>query len=95
MPPSRLKFRPAVAVVIEIIPVAEAQVGSVTANSGAVGAPGKGTILIFADGAEIHPAEFVTEKSYDPGRSPVIVVLDPAPAFAPGLIVQLPAGKVV
>jgi hypothetical protein len=47
----------------------------------------------LADANEVHPTELVTVKLYVPTASPDIVVLDPVPAMAPGLIVQLPAGK--
>src|SRR5271154_5316301 len=47
----------------------------------------------LADAGEIHPAALVTVKLYVPAKSPVIVVVAPVPAIAPGFIVQLPAGN--
>ena len=47
----------------------------------------------LADAGETHPAALVTVKAYVPGIKPDKVVLAPEPAIAPGLIVQLPAGK--
>ena len=47
----------------------------------------------LADGEEEHPAAFKTVKLYVPATSPVTVVLAPVPVIAPGLMVQLPAGK--
>jgi hypothetical protein len=47
----------------------------------------------LADAGEVHPAALVTVKLYVAGESPIIVVLAPDPVTAPGLIVQLPAGK--
>jgi hypothetical protein len=77
-----------------MLPVASAQVGWVIAPiTGIDGAPGYGTITTSADGGEIHPASLVTVKLYVPAASPDIVVAAPVPGIAPGLIVQLPAGK--
>ena len=50
-------------------------------------------ITTFAEGDEVHPAAFVTVKLYVPAANVEIVVVAPVPAIAPGLIVQLPAGK--
>ena len=60
---------------------------------GAAGAPGTALITTLADAGEVQPAAFVTVKLYVPGVSPVIVLLPPDPAIAPGSIVQLPAGR--
>jgi hypothetical protein len=46
-----------------------------------------------ADASDVHPSSFVTVKLYVPSASPEIVVLAVDPVTAPGLIVQLPAGK--
>ena len=62
---------------------------------GAEGAPVYGVIITSAETAEIHPCEFVTVKLYVPAGSNEIVVLEPDPAIAPGLIVQLPEGRPV
>ena len=47
----------------------------------------------FADAGEVHPAALVTVKLYVPVARPVIVLVAPVPAIAPGFIVQLPAGS--
>ena len=47
----------------------------------------------LADPAEVHPAEFVTVKVYEPEANIDKVVLALVPVTAPGLIVQLPNGK--
>jgi hypothetical protein len=60
---------------------------------GIAGAPGAVVMTAFAEADETHPAAFVTVKLYVAGDSPIIVVLDPDPVTAPGLIVQLPAGN--
>ena len=56
-----------------------------------------GTALIttLAEATEIHPvAVSVTVKlNVVAGVNPLIVVVDPLPAIAPGLIVQAPEGK--
>jgi len=44
---------------------------------------------------EVHPLELVTVKLYVPGASPAIVVLEVDPVTDPGLIVQVPAGKLL
>lgn len=41
----------------------------------------------------MHPAALVTVKLCVPVASPVMVVVAPLPVIAPGLIVQLPAGR--
>jgi hypothetical protein len=43
----------------------------------------------------MHPAALVTVKEYVPAAKPNMVLLAPDPDIAPGLIVQLPAGKPV
>jgi len=42
---------------------------------------------------EVHPTAFVTLKLYVPEIKPDMVLLDPVPFIAPGLIVQFPDGK--
>ena len=75
-------------------PVAIVQVGWVMApTTGAIGVGGCALMTTFADAGEIHPAALVTVKLYVPVARPVIVVVAPVPAIAPGLIVQLPAGS--
>ena len=62
---------------------------------GAAGAVGTALITTFALAAEVHPVDVsVTVKLcvVDTAR-PVKVVVVPLPAIAPGLIVQVPAGK--
>jgi hypothetical protein len=50
-------------------------------------------ITTSADEAEVHPDALVTVYVYEPAAMPVIVLLTPVPAIAPGLMVQFPAGK--
>ena len=50
-------------------------------------------ITTLADAKEVHPSALVTVYVYVPGTRPDMVVLAPVPAMAPGLMVQLPAGK--
>jgi hypothetical protein len=77
-----------------MLPVAIAQVGCVMVP--VMGAGGIAAVIItFADAGEVHPAAFVTVKEYVPAVNPVIVVLAVFPAIAPGLIVQLPAGRLL
>ena len=64
-------------------------------TAGAVGVEGCTSITTLADAGDIHPAALVTVKLYVPAASPEIVVLTVLPAMAPGLMVQLPAGKPV
>ena len=64
-------------------------------SAGADGIPICAFITTLADAGEMHPAALVTVKEYVPAASPDIVLLAPDPAIAPGLIVQLPAGKPV
>jgi hypothetical protein len=76
------------------LPVAKAHVGCIIVPKvGAEGGPGIGLITTFAEAEEEQPAALVTMKLYVPGVSPVTVVLEPVPVITPGLIVQLPAGK--
>jgi hypothetical protein len=74
-------------------PVATAQVGCVISAVGAPGVPKLAVITTFADAEEIQPDASVTVKLYVPATKPVMVVLAVEPVIAPGLIVQLPAGK--
>ena len=64
-------------------------------TTGAVGVAGCAIIIMFAENDEIHPAALVTLYEYVPVESPEKVVLVPDPEIAPGLIVQVPAGKLV
>ena len=57
------------------------------------GPTGGSLITIFADAGDVHPGATPTVKLYVPGTSPETVVLVPVPVIAPGLMVQLPAGK--
>jgi hypothetical protein len=76
------------------LPVARAQVGCVIVpTTGAVGVVGAAVITTLADVGDTHPADVVTVKLYVPAASPVMVLVEPVPAIAPGFIVQLPAGK--
>jgi hypothetical protein len=50
-------------------------------------------IITFEEAAEVHPAALVTVKVRVPAASPEIVILDPVPVIAPGLMVQFPVGK--
>jgi hypothetical protein len=50
-------------------------------------------MVIFPDAGEVHPDALVTAKLYVFAAKPDMVVLIVEPAIAPGLIVQLPAGK--
>jgi hypothetical protein len=79
-----------------LLPVGTAQVGCVILPSfGAAGFEGSSFITKLDDGNEVHPCLFVTVKEYTPGNSPEIVVLEPIPVIAPGLIVHGPDGKPV
>jgi hypothetical protein len=55
----------------------------------------RGCELITAsvDAGDIHPEEFVTVKLCVPVANPEIVVLRVFPEIDPGLIVQVPTGK--
>ena len=57
---------------------------------GAVGAVGAALITTLADVFDIQPAAEVTLKLYVPGIRFEIVVVDPVPDIAPGLIVHIP-----
>jgi hypothetical protein len=52
-------------------------------------------ITTFADAADVQPLEFVTVKLCVPGTSPEIVVLEVDPVTEPGLIVQVPDGRLL
>ena len=60
---------------------------------GAVGVDGCASMTTLPDAGDVHPAALVTVKLYVPVSKRDIVVVAPVPAIAPGLIVQLPAGK--
>ena len=76
------------------LPVDTAQVGWVMAPTvGAVGETGATLMTTFAETTEVHPAALVTVKLWVPAASDEIVALFPEPATAPGLMIQLPAGK--
>ena len=76
------------------LPVATEQVGWVIAPT--IGVEGVAAIITtLADATEVHPTEFVTIKPYVPGAIPDTVIPAPVPAIAPGLTIQLPAGKPV
>ncbi len=78
---------------ISTLPVgAEHEEGCVIVPTiGAAGAEGATCIITSADARDIHPAALVTLKLYVPGLRFEIVVLEPVPAIAPGLITQVPA----
>ena len=76
------------------VPVASMHVGWVMLpTSATAGAPGASWMTTSVDGDEVNPAAFVTVKLYVPVARSVTFVLVPVPVIAPGLIVQLPAGK--
>jgi hypothetical protein len=78
------------------LPVATVHVGWVIVpTDGGAGVAGCILITTFADGADVHPTELVTVKLYVFGDSPEIVVLVPEPEIEPGLIVQLPDGRLL
>ena len=78
------------------LPVDIAQVGWVIVPTmGAEGVIGWVPITTFTDANETQPAPLLTVKVYVPVASPDMVELVPDPDIAPGLIVQLPAGKPV
>lgn len=78
--------------VTSILPVVIVQVGCVTVPIwGATGAPvGVFSAALDEDG-DVQPAEFVTEKVYDPTGTPVIVDDEPDPSvvFPPGDLVTV------
>jgi hypothetical protein len=77
-------------------PVDIAQVGCVMIPAmGAAGVAGCTLITTLADAVDVHPAALVTVKLYVPGARPLIVVVAVLPGIAPGLIVQLPAGRLL
>lgn len=78
------------------LPVGTAHVGCVIVpTTGAVGVAGCVLMTTFPDAGDVHPEEFVTVKLYVLAAKPDIVVLVVDPAIAPGLIVQLPEGKLL
>jgi hypothetical protein len=78
-----------------MLPVATAQVGCEGTATGADGVTGWDVMTTSADGAEVHPSASVTVKLYVPGVRDDMVALAPEPVIAPGLIVQLPAGRLL
>jgi hypothetical protein len=52
-------------------------------------------ITTLADATEVQPLELVTVKLCVPAVSPEIVVLEVDPVTEPGLIVHVPAGKLL
>jgi hypothetical protein len=76
-----------------ITPVAVLLFGSVSSQIGADGITGCVMMTKLPDDGEVHPASLVTVKEYVPGNKPVIIVLEPMPIIAPGLIVQVPDGN--
>lgn len=50
-------------------------------------------ITTLVDAGDTHPIELITAKLYVPAERPEIVLVTPVPVIAPGLIVQVPAGK--
>lgn len=76
------------------LPVETRQVGCVSVPmAGADGVTGCALMITSTVGNEVHPTEFVTVKLYVFVTKLDMVLLLPAPVIAPGLIVQLPAGK--
>ena len=62
---------------------------------GAAGVGGCASITTSADNGDVHPAASVTVQLQVPAARPFIVAVVVLPAIPPGLIVQLPAGKLV
>src|SRR5215467_7354315 len=94
MPPGLIVQLPAGRPLSTADPVATVQVGCVIApTTGAVGVGGCALMTTLADEGEIHPAALVTVKLYVPAARLLIVVVAVLPVIAPGLIVQLPAGR--
>jgi hypothetical protein len=59
-----------------LLPVGTEHVGWVILpNKGADGTTGGTSMIKLADGAEVHPAIFVTVNAYVPGNKPDSVVL--------------------
>ena len=78
------------------LPVARAQVGCVIVPTiGAEGAAGTASMTISAEAGDMHPEALVTVKLYVPVTSPEMVVVAPIPVIVPGLIVHVPAGKLL
>jgi hypothetical protein len=67
----------------------------VTFTVAVAGTDGCAVITASADTADVQPDTSVTVKLYVPAASPDMVVLVVFPDIAPGLIVQLPAGKLL
>lgn len=63
--------------------------------TGAVGAVGIALMTTLPDALDTHPVALVTVNMYVPVARPDIVTVAPVPVNAPGLIVQVPAGKPV
>ena len=62
------------------LPVAKLQLGEMMVSiAGAVGVAGCVLITTLTVAPELHPAEFATEKVYEPAASPVTVLLVPVP----------------
>ena len=77
-----------------ILPVARAQVGCVRVPiTGFAGVAGCTFITILEVAADVHPKSLVTVYEYVPDAKPEIVLAEPVPAIAPGLIVQFPEGR--
>jgi hypothetical protein len=57
---------------------------------GADGVPGGEIIITSVEGRDIHPASLVILNLYVPGVRLVMVIPEPVPVMAPGLIVHVP-----
>lgn len=96
IPPGLIVQLPAGSPFNTTLPVLFEHVGCVMVpTTGAEGVTGWVLMVTVEDGAEVHPTEFVTVKTYDPAERPEIVLLEPEPVIAPGSIVQLPEGNPV
>jgi hypothetical protein len=62
---------------------------------GAVGVSGCGLITTLLVGNDEHPLALLAVKLYVPAANPVKVLLAEVPVTPPGLIVQLPTGKLL
>lgn len=95
-PPGLIVQLPAGSPFNTTLPVLFEHVGCVMVPAtGAEGVTGWVFIVTVEDGAEVHPTEFVTVKTYVPAERPEMVLLEPEPVIAPGSIVQLPEGRPV
>jgi hypothetical protein len=92
-PLSKLNVKPIVDEVTVIMPLELVQVGCTIVTDGADGMPVIVFITTFAVAVEVHPSAFVTVKLKVPGKRLAMVVVVPAPAMLPGLMIQLPEGK--